>query len=52
MEPGDRGKGMPFRRRERRPVAVVDDVTLMMVVTFLYALYEVLSRMNLPECGC
>tara|TARA_B100001059_G_C17830745_1_gene584513 strand:- start:2602 stop:2763 length:162 start_codon:yes stop_codon:yes gene_type:complete len=50
--PSHHGKDTPVERRARRQTAVVDDTTLMMVVTFLYALYEIMSRMNLPECTC
>ena len=33
-------------------VAVLDDTTLLTVVTFLYAFFQFFSLFNLPTCTC
>ena len=52
MEPPRRPNNDVPRNQKQHTRDVLDDKTLMVFVSFLYAFYQVVSLMNAPQCTC
>jgi hypothetical protein len=55
MEPPRRPNDAPERQKEAASnvdMQMVDDMTLLSVVTILFAFFHYFTRMNAPQCTC